>query len=346
MYYNKEQGVSLHKHPLANNFRKIFYEVLEKRLQQDSDEDQQEAKKKPKKVVQQKTTSSRKMSMFGGVNSTIKRKDSNVALENPFPVQGESALRTSKLNEEGKSRERFRTLRKALAATQSERAARQKEALGAQNGLPGLDEYEATIYQAYQFYVARYSLNPGDARIVIEDLQSYRQCGPDEVVNAIVFLKLAQLDPSLFWIARAYLALPLPEGWSCIHVDNVRGRVWHNYLLGLTICQHPGWFYILHLVQISLENTPCRFSEGKQQKVMLFEDILGRSCDIDIGELVYNKLQQSRELDLRRLPYVTAELEAGYKNLLKKKMDKFSVDDKSDRPEIDELYNKQVRHAR
>jgi hypothetical protein len=84
---------------------------------------------------------------------------------------------------------------------------------------------------------------------------------------------------------------------------------------------------------------------------MAFEDLLGRTSEVDIGELLYTKMQLVRGSeqmplwsDISRL---AVELDTANRNVLKKRIEKFTtVDDKSDRPDLQVLYRRRRGHQR
>ena len=118
------------------------------------------------------------------------------------------------------------------------------------NKLLNIDEFETNLMSTATFYVNKFGIDLHLVHDKIQEMSYFKRADPEEVVNSIFFLRLQDCNPKLFWLARCYATLELPEGWQCLHSDNNLGKIYKCQNCAKILKVHPSYFYILQLIDL------------------------------------------------------------------------------------------------
>ncbi len=167
--------------------------------------------------------------------------------------QDKAEDKEASLMDEGRGKERFKQLFKELSKIHDNDDKVQKE-LVLKRQLCGneitIEDYDRAMENSFNYYVEKYGVHPPTVKNLLEDEDSFQRADPDEVANAILYLKITSQDEDLFWIGRALTSVEPPDLWQCIHESEKEGKYYIYQVNNLKLNIHPSYKYIVTLLQM------------------------------------------------------------------------------------------------
>ena len=108
---------------------------------------------------------------------------------------------------------------------------------------PPLEVIEELLQFELKGYVERFGEEIKE--VPKEVITDYQKITPEEVAQSIMFFNIKFKEPNLFWLARAYLVLPLPTLWTTHFSLQHNAPTFINHHTNIEILFHPAFFYIL-----------------------------------------------------------------------------------------------------
>lgn len=117
-----------------------------------------------------------------------------------------------------------------------------------------------------------------------------------KVKHAIYILNIMRHEPWLVWIARLYVALPLPDGWERIENQNSdpeQRDLYQNWFTKQIVEVRPCYGYISRLIEEARKNKLAAQKVGRIWMINqdhIFEDGFGRVFTVDNAKMFQNQV--------------------------------------------------------
>ncbi|KRW99848.1 hypothetical protein PPERSA_10967 [Pseudocohnilembus persalinus] len=151
------------------------------------------------------------------------------------------------------------------------------------------------------YYIQKYSENPLKVKNYFQNQKQYMQQTPQEIASKIFDLQIQNKNPSFFWLARLFLAIPLPTNWQEIVLENNQKIYSDSTNYSVQLETHPCLVYLNFLQQTQekrqknkvmyLENEIIQETNSTKMK---FQDQLFRIYQIELQDYL-NLEKQNRK---------------------------------------------------
>lgn len=83
---------------------------------------------------------------------------------------------------------------------------------------------------------------------MIESSKAYIYANPEDVVHAMNFLNIRGDETKLYWLARCFISLDLPNFWIESFDGIAEDELFINQLTNFSINLHPAYVFVSNLI--------------------------------------------------------------------------------------------------
>ncbi|KAL4512877.1 hypothetical protein ABPG72_017562 [Tetrahymena utriculariae] len=111
-----------------------------------------------------------------------------------------------------------------------------------------IEMIERELMIATEYYEYKYGKDLFIQQQIIEAQKSFKRANPEDVIFAMNFLNIQINQSQLFWVARAFASLDLPDFWTEIYDEEEEQIVYVNQLTNFHFNIHPSIVFIQKII--------------------------------------------------------------------------------------------------
>ncbi|EAR94088.3 WW domain protein (macronuclear) [Tetrahymena thermophila SB210] len=111
-----------------------------------------------------------------------------------------------------------------------------------------IETIERELIIATEYYEYKYGKDLFIQQQIIESQKSFKRANPEDVIFAMNFLNIQINQSQLFWVARAFATLDLPDFWTEIYDEEEEQIVYVNQLTNFHFNIHPSIVFIQKII--------------------------------------------------------------------------------------------------